>query len=82
MAEPMSENPRKEKYNIMKMKVECLVRFMDNGETDQEEHYGILFKNGLVLCLCCKGYLEPEDYEITEKYNGFEYLEDTLKNHY
>lgn len=56
----------------------CLVRFAD----DFEEHFGILFDNGFILCLCCGSYIEPEEYKIIEKYHGFEYLDETLKNYY
>lgn len=59
-----------------------LVRFRDTLEDNSEEHFGILFENGFILCLCCGGYVEPEDYEIIENYNGFAYLDETLKQHY
>lgn len=59
-----------------------LVRFRDTLEDNSEEHFGILFKNGFILCFCCGGYVEPEDYEIIENYNGFAYLDETLKQYY
>ena len=59
-----------------------LVKFRDTLEENSDEHFGILFDNGFILCFCCGGYVEPEDYEIIENYNGFEYLDETLKNHY
>lgn len=59
-----------------------LVRFRDTLEDNSEEHFGILFENGFILCFCCVGYVEPEDYEIIENYNGFAYLDETLKQHY
>lgn len=59
-----------------------LVRFRDTLEDNSEEHFGILFENGFILCFCCGGYVEPEDYEIIENYNGFTYLDETLKQHY
>jgi len=59
-----------------------LVKFRDTLEENSTEHFGILFDNGFILCFCCGGYIEPEDYEILENYNGFEYLDDTLKQHY
>lgn len=59
-----------------------LVRFRDTLEDNSEEHFGILFENGVILCFCCGGYVEPEDYEIIENYNGFAYLDETLKQHY
>lgn len=59
-----------------------LVRFRDTLEDNSEEHFGVLFENGFILCFCCGGYVEPEDYEIIENYNGFAYLDETLKRHY
>jgi hypothetical protein len=59
-----------------------LVRFRDTLEDNSEEHFGVLFENGFILCFCCGGYVEPEDYEIIENYNGFAYLDETLKWHY
>ena len=66
----------------METNARCLVRFRDKLEKNPEIHFGILFENDFILCFCCKGYLEPGDYEIVEKYNGFEYLDDTLKEYY
>lgn len=59
-----------------------LVRFRDTLEENSTEHFGILFDNGFILCFCCGGYVEPEDYEIIEDYKGFAYLDETLKQHY
>lgn len=59
-----------------------LVLFHDILEDGADNHYGILFDNGFILCLCCGGYVEPEDYEIIENFNGFAYLDNTLKQHY
>lgn len=59
-----------------------LVKFKDTLEDDSAEHFGILFDNGFVLCFCCGGYVEPDDYIIIENYNGFDYLDEVLKNHY
>ena len=59
-----------------------LVLFRDTLEDNAETHYGILFDNDWILCLCCGGYLEPEDYEIIENFNGFAYLDEALKEHF
>ena len=59
-----------------------LVRFRDTLEENPTDHFGILFDNGFILCLCCGGYVEPEDYEILYDYESFEYLDETLKQHY
>lgn len=59
-----------------------LVRFRDKSEEIPDEHFGILFDNGFILCFCCGGYVEPENCEIIENYNGFEYLEETLEEHF
>ena len=66
----------------MESKAKSLVRFRDTLEKHADEHFGILFENGFILCLCCGGYVEPEDYEIIESYDGFAYLDETLKEHY
>lgn len=59
-----------------------LVKFRDTLEENSDEHFGILFDDGYILCFCCGGCVEPEDYEIIENYNGFAYLDETLKEHY
>jgi len=59
-----------------------LVRFRDTLEENSDEHFGILFNDGVILCFCCGGTVEPEDYEIIENYNGFAYLDETLKEHF
>lgn len=59
-----------------------LVLFHDLLEENSDNHYGILFENGFILCLCCGSYVEPEDYEIIENFHGFTFLDETLKNHY
>jgi hypothetical protein len=59
-----------------------LVRFRDTLEENSDDHFGILFEYGFILCFCCGGYVEPEDYEILENYEGFAYLDDTLKQNY
>lgn len=59
-----------------------LVLFHDTLEDNADNHYGILFENGFILCLCCGGYVEPQCYEIIENFNGFAYLDETLQEHY
>lgn len=59
-----------------------LVKFRDTLEENADEHFGILFDNGFILCLCCGGVVEPEDYVILEDFKGFAYLDDTLKQYY
>lgn len=66
----------------MEAKAVSLVLFHDMLEDESANHYGILFDNGFILCLCCGGYVEPEDYEILENYNGFAYLDETLQQYY
>ena len=63
-------------------KAESLVRFRDTLEDQSDEHFGIIFDNGYVLCLCCGGCLEPDDYEIIENFHGFAYVDETLKSYY
>lgn len=57
-----------------------LVVFQDL--TDDEEfrnHYGILFDDGFILCLCCGSWIEPEDYTILINFHGFN-LDEFLKH--
>ena len=63
-------------------KAESLVRFRDTLEDQSDELFGIIFDNGYVLCLCCGGCLEPDDYEIIENFHGFAYVDETLKSYY
>lgn len=44
-----------------------LVKFVNLLEEGLEENYGILLPTGNVLCLCCGGEFEPEDYKIIER---------------
>jgi len=46
-----------------------------------EKHYGVLFENGFILCFCCGGYIEPEDYVIIENCGWNNIDETLLKNH-
>lgn len=64
------------------MKTVSLVYFKDTLEDDATPHFGILLDDKNIICLCCGGIIEPEDYEIIENFNGFEYLDETLKQHY
>ncbi len=66
----------------MNAKAKSLVLFADNLEDDATPHYGILFDDGFILCFCCGGYIEPGDYDILEDFNGFAYLDETLKEHF
>ena len=59
-----------------------IVKFRDTLEDDNEEHFGILFEDGTVLCLCCGGVLEPEDHVVTKNYQGFAYVDETLHRFY
>lgn len=43
-----------------------------------ETHMGILFENGWCLCLCCGGWLKPDEFDIVEDYEGFAYVEELL----
>lgn len=43
-----------------------LVFYRDLLEDDSDPQYGVLLGDGTILCLCCYGILEPEDYEILE----------------
>lgn len=59
-----------------------LVVFKDTLEENPDEHFGILFENGFILCLCCGAYVELGNYEIVKNYKRLSYLDDTLKMYY
>lgn len=44
-------------------------------------HYGILFEDGRVLCFCCGGYIEPDDYKIIERCDWNRIDETLLKDY-
>jgi hypothetical protein len=43
-----------------------LVLFKDLLEEDATPEYGIVLDDNTILCLCCYGIIEEEDYEILE----------------
>lgn len=43
-----------------------LVLFRDLLEDDSDPQYGVVLADDTILCLCCYGILEQEDYEILE----------------
>jgi len=57
-----------------------IVVFTDTLEKT-EKHYGVLFANGFILCFCCGGYIEPEDYIIIEHCDWDKVDETLLKNY-
>lgn len=67
---------------MMESNAICLVYFQDMLEDNSTPHFGILFDNNFILCLCCGGWLDKEDYRILKRYDGFDYLDDTLKQYF
>lgn len=49
------------------MCVENLVFFKDNLEDNSEINAGLLLDDGNIICLCCGGIVEKEDYTIIKK---------------
>ena len=66
----------------MNTTAKSIVLFVDTLEDNPTPHYGILFDNGFILCLCCGGFVEPDDYEILEDFHDFAYLDETLHEHF
>ena len=64
----------------METKATGVVLFVDCLE-GTEKHYGILFENNFILCFCCGGYIEPEDYIIIEHCDWNNVDETLLKNY-
>lgn len=44
-----------------------LVAFRDTLEDNADIHYGILTDDNTIICLCCMGVVEEDDYEIIEE---------------
>ncbi len=63
------------------MQARSLVKFRDVRLPDNI-NFGIIFDNDWVLCFCCGSWFKPDEYEIVEDYNGFEYLEETLEEYF
>lgn len=61
----------------MKEKGISLVVFAPND--DIEKHFGILMSDNSILCLCCGKIFEKGNYGLIKNYNGFDYVDDTLK---
>ena len=59
-----------------------LVRFFDTLERDSEIHFGLLLNDNSILCLCCGGILEEEDYQIVERYDGIIHADIALKEYF
>lgn len=60
-----------------------LVIFHDlNDDEAFSDHYGILFDDGFILCLCCGSWVEPEDYTILMDFHGFGNLDEFLKHNF
>ena len=64
----------------MESKAIAIVLFADRLK-GTEKHYGVLFENGFILCFCCGGYIDPEDYIIIE-YCDWDKVDETLLKNY
>lgn len=53
-----------------------LVYFVDTLEENATHHYGILLPSGNIICFCCGGEVEPDDYEILERNIPWHYLDE------
>lgn len=68
--------------------VQDFVLFIDLLEDEKEEnkprHYGLLLADGNIICLCCGGIVEPEDYKIIERYGTeqIHYIDEILKENW
>lgn len=61
-----------------------LVKFMDTLEDDSEIHFGIMLDDGDIICMCCGGIVEEDDYEIAETFpqDYWHYADETLMEHF
>lgn len=62
----------------METNAKSIVTFTDRFE-EPYKHFGILFDNGFILCLCCGSYIEPEDYIIYEHHSWHDVKQILLK---
>ena len=57
-----------------------MVKFRDAYKKDPEEHFGILLKNGSLICMCCGGILKAKEYKIIQEYDmDWQLIDETLK---
>lgn len=61
----------------MDVKAEEVVLFIDIQEGDSEPHFGVLFENGFILCLCCGEFVESSNCDILKHY-PWEQIDTTL----
>lgn len=64
--------------------IKSLVFFKDNLEENSIPHFGLLTADNNIICLCCGGIVEPENYTILE-YCGTEdlcYVDEILKRYF
>ena len=64
--------------------IKNLVFFVDNLEKDSIPHFGLLTADNNIICLCCGGIVEPEDYTILEVYGTEQlcYVDKILKQYF
>ena len=57
-----------------------LVKFVDLfEENNMIPRYGILLPDKTIICFCCGGVIEPEDYVILEDNIPWQYLDETTR---
>lgn len=66
--------------------VQDFVLFTDNleDENNPQKHFGLLLADDTIICLCCGGIVEPENYEIIERFGTeqIHYIDDILKENW
>lgn len=74
-AEQNAKQDEKEEYNLGY----TIVKFKDNLEENPKMNYGLLSPDGDIICLCCGGLVEKDDYEIIENLGSPGPLNDMMK---
>ena len=64
--------------------VKDFVLFFDNLEEHPEMHYGLLLADDNIICLCCGGIIEPENYTIITHYGTeqIHYIDEILTEYF
>lgn len=50
------------------------------ADIDSPIHYGLLTEDGNIICLCCGGIIEPEDYKIVKVYPDWLNLDSVVED--
>ena len=64
------------------MDIKELVLFKDTLEDNAEPHFGFLLNDNTILCFCCGGIIEEDDYKIIKHFHSTKIADDMLQAYY